>query len=358
MNKTDTKKNRQRRSLLLLFSGVVLIFLLVTTALVGVVVFFLIQNGALELSETSLSNGPLLLRLLLWSLAIGSVLAFLTLRFPLKPINKILNALNRLAAGDYSVRLKFRGAFSKHPTVAELTDCFNRMATELEKTEMLRSDFVNNFSHEFKTPIVSIAGFAKLLRRGNLPKEREEEYLQIIEEESLRLSQMATNVLNLTRVENQTILTEESEYNLSEQLRNCVLVLENKWNKKHIEFSLPEEEYFIFANEELMKQVWINLIENAVKFSPEYEMVSVEVSKNDKTLSASVTNVGDEIPEEAREKIFNKFYQADESHATEGNGVGLAVVKRIVDLHGGSVRVDCAQGKTTFTVVLPRTRLR
>ena len=353
MRKLNIEEHKQRISLLLLCSGIVLIFLLVTTALVGLVVFILIHRGTLQLGDTTLSTGSLLLMLVLWSLVIGAVLTFLTLRFPLKPINKILNAMNRLAAGDYSVRLGFKGAFAKHPTVVELTNSFNQMASELEQTELLRSDFINNFSHEFKTPIVSITGFAKLLKRGNLTEERKTECLNIIEEESLRLSQMATNVLNLTKVENQTILTDVNEYNLSEQIRTCVLMLEGKWSKKHIELSLPEKEYFVAANEELMKQVWINLIDNAIKFSPDFETVEIDISKKSGSLSVAVSNVGEEIPEDKREKIFNKFYQADESHATEGNGVGLAVVKRIADLHGGSVGVSCAEGKTTFTVVLP-----
>jgi len=354
MKKLNIAGHRQRISLLLLFSGVVLIFLLITTAIVGVVVFFLINNGALRPGETEFDAGALLLRLVLWSFVIGAVLAFSTLRLPLKPVNKILNAMSRLAAGDYSVRLGFRGAFAKHPTVAELTESFNKMAAELEQTEMLRSDFINNISHEFKTPIVSIAGFAKLLKRGNLTEERERECLDIIEEESLRLSQMATNVLNLTKVESQSILTNVSEYDLSEQIRNCVLMLENKWSKKNIDFSLPENEYFANGNEEMMKQVWINLIDNAIKFSDDSGVVEIGIERSDKTVRVAVSNYGEAIPEEQRARIFNKFYQADESHAAEGNGVGLAVVKKIVGLHGGDVEVSCADGKTTFTVSLPQ----
>lgn len=354
MNRLKIREYKQRISLLLLFSGFIVVFLLVTTAIVGVVVLFLINRGALQLGETDLNAGSLLLNLLLWGFIVGAILAFFTLRFPLKPVNKILNAINRLAAGDYSVRLGFMGAFAKHPAVAELTDSFNKMAAELEQTEMLRSDFVNNFSHEFKTPIVSIAGFAKLLKRGNLSEERRRECLDIIEEESMRLAQMATNVLNLTKVENQSILTDVDRYNLSEQIRTCVLMLEAKWSKKHIEFSLPNEEFFAVGNEEMMKQVWINLLDNAIKFSPEFGTVGVHIRQEGDMTRVSVTNCGEEIPEEIRQKIFNKFYQGDESHAAEGNGVGLAVVKKITDLHRGTVEVDCTDGVTTFTVSVPR----
>ena len=352
--KIKLEQHKQRISLLLLTSGIVLAFLLLTVVIVGAIIFFLIYRGALMPGTTQLNGGTLFGYLVLISLVTGSILSFLILRFPLKPINKILNAMNRLAAGDYSVRLGFKGLFAKNSTVRELTNSFNRMASELERTEMLRSDFINNFSHEFKTPIVSIAGFAKVLKRGNLNEEKRKECLDIIEEESLRLSQMATNVLNLTKVENQSILTDVSEYNLSEQIRTCVLVLENKWSKKHIDLSLPDEEYYVKANEELLKQVWINLIDNAIKFSKDYGIVDIQIGKDGESIHITVSNDGEEIPENAREKIFNKFYQADESHATEGNGVGLAVVKKIVDLHGGNVSVSCADGRTAFTVSLPR----
>ena len=351
--KIKLKEHKQSISLLLLFSGVVLILLLATTLIVGLVVMFLIDQGTLTLGPAQIKPVSFLLTLILLSILIGAGFAFFMLRYPLKPINKLLHAMNQLASGDYSVRLGFKGIVGKHPTVSEFTNSFNKMASELQQTEMLRSDFINNFSHEFKTPIVSIAGFAKVLKRGNLSEEQRIEYLDIIEEESLRLSQMATNVLNLTKVENQTILTDVGKFNLSEQIRTCILVLENNWSKKHLDLALPTEEYYINGNEELLKQVWINLLDNAIKFSQDHGIVEVQIRSDESTVTVAVSDFGEEIPIEAREKIFHKFYQADESHAAEGNGVGLAVVKKIIDLHGGTITVDCAGGKTTFTISLP-----
>jgi signal transduction histidine kinase len=263
--------------------------------------------------------------------------------------------MNRLASGDFKTRLSYGEPLGNHPTVREITDSFNRMAEELEHTEMLRSDFVNNFSHEFKTPIVSIAGFTKLLKKGNLTEEEKAEYLDIIEEEALRLSAMATNVLNMTKVENQTILTDTNEYNLSEQIRSCVLLLEKRWTDKNIEFSLEFDEEEICANEELLKQVWLNLIDNAIKYSPEYGFITIRIRKDDEDwYRVTVGNSGAEIPEDKQKKIFEKFYQVDESHSSEGNGIGLAIVKRIIELHGGKVSVECAHGITTFLVKIPR----
>lgn len=265
--------------------------------------------------------------------------------------------MNRLADGDFKARVYFGKPINAHPTFVEVSESFNKMAQELENTEMLRSDFINNFSHEFKTPIVSIAGFAKLLRRGNLTEEQRDEYIRIIEEESLRLSAMATNVLNLTKCENQKILTDVTSFNLSEQIRNSILSLEGKWSKKDIEFNLDIDEYNIEANKDLLKNVWINIVDNAIKFSPHGGKVDISANVNDEFISVSVTNIGPEISPQQQKRIFNKFYQADESHSTEGNGIGLALVKGVVDLHGGNVEVVSENGTTTFTVNLPLCRL-
>jgi signal transduction histidine kinase len=350
------KQDRQHRlALTLLFTVLVLFFMLVTFLVVGVTVYLLIRLGVLNgPNQTAPTPVKVLLIFIPSALLFGAVATFLLGQIPMKRVNQLINQMNRLAAGDYTARLACDGLWGRHPTVKEVADSFNRMAEELQSTEMLRSDFINNFSHEFKTPIVSIAGFAKLLRRGNLPEEKKEEYLAIIETESLRLSQMATNVLNLTKVENQTILTDVTEYDLSEQIRSCILLLSEKWEQKNIEYRLDFDEYDIHANEELLKQVWINLLGNAVKFSPDGGTIEVQITPQEQTITVSITNTGSEIAPQHQSKIFNKFYQADESHASEGNGIGLAIVKRVVELHEGTVSVNSGSGRTTFTVVLPR----
>ena len=355
MKKAEERK--QRLSLTLLFAGLVFAFLTMTMLLIVIAIVLLVQAGILQIGQSAPKTEGFLAIVALISIVAGTILAATVGRYPLRPVNSIINALNRLAAGDFKTRLSFNGLLARHPVAIELTDSFNKMASELESTEMLRSDFINNFSHEFKTPIVSIAGFAKLLKKGNLSEDEQKEYLTIIEDESLRLSAMATNVLNMTRVENQSILTDMAEYNLSEQLRNCVLLLENKWSRKDLELNLDFEECQICASEELMKQVWVNLLDNAVKFTPECGSITVKILESDDSISVSVANTGSEIPPASRERIFQKFYQADESHATEGNGIGLAVVQKIVELHGGTVGAESQNGETTFTVSLPRRTL-
>ncbi len=351
--KLSTKERKQRLSLLLLSAGAVLALLIVTALIVSIIIWILVDRGMLQLGSTPLNGGKLLLNLVLWSILIGGIFTFISMRIPLKPINKILNSIKHLSEGDYSTRLQFRGLLSRHPAVVELTDSFNKMASELEQTELLRSDFINNFSHEFKTPIVSITGFARLLKRSNLSEEKRTEYLDAIEEESVRLSQLATNILNLTNVENQSILTNIEHFNLSEQIRVAALMLEGKWTRKHIDLLLPSEEFFASGNADLLEQVWINLFDNAIKFSPEYGIIDIQINRSADRISIFVSNIGDAIPAESMDKIFIKFYQADESHSTEGNGVGLAVVKKIIELHNGEITVHCSEGKTTFTVVLP-----
>ncbi len=353
------KNNKSNRiKLTMLFAFVIFSILTISVLLAAVVVFILVKLGFFtSFGVDDLSLIQIIAVMSIVSLTIGFAVAFFSSKIPLKPVNRIVESLNRLSSGDYKARLSFGKPLGLHPTFSDVSDSFNLLAEELQNTEMLRSDFINNFSHEFKTPIVSIAGFAKLLRRGNLTEEQRSEYYRIIEEESLRLSYMATNVLNLTKVENQSILTDISRFNLSEQIRASVLLLEDKWSKKNITFSMDFDEFFISANEELLKQVWINLLDNAIKFSFDGGDVEVNVKSSDKSLIIKIGNSGIGISENNLAKVFNKFYQTEESHSTPGNGVGLAIVKKIVDLHNGNVYAESNDVKTIFTVVLPNCKV-
>lgn len=353
--KREKKKSSGKFNLTLLYTLLVFCLLLASLLVAGGLSYLLSRLGVLvgfiSPEDSTLS---LVIFMALVSLVVGTGLTLMTSRGPLHPFHSIINQLNRLARGDFSARLIFDKPLQNNPGFRKVSDSFNKMARELENTEMLRSDFVNNFSHEFKTPIVSIAGFAKLLRRGNLSDAEKQEYLRIIEEESLRLADMATNVMDLTRIENQTILTNVTRFNLSEQLRSCVLLLENKWSRRELTPDLEFEEYDIWGNEELLRQVWINLLDNAIKFSPSTGEIRVRIGQNERETRVEITNYGSDIPPEKLDKIWAKFYQADESHATRGNGIGLAVVKQVVELHGGHAQAQSNDGATTFTVTLPR----
>lgn len=346
------KKPPVHRRLLLtfLFGLVAFVILALTMCIVGGMVYLLLETGMLKIDNYNTPIGVFLLGFVIASLLVGTVVSVMVSRIPLRPFNALVSAMNRLAGGEYQTRIDL----GEHKLGRELSDSFNTMAEELEKTEMLRSDFINNFSHEFKTPITSILGFARLLNREALPETQRREYLGIIEEEAARLSLLATRVLELTKVENQSILTDVTEFNLSEQIRDCVLLLERKWAAKHLEIVLEFDDVAISANRELLKQVWINLLDNAVKFSPDGTAVEIDIQCRREGISVSVKNSGSQISEEDRTRIFRKFYQGDTSHAAEGTGIGLAIVKRIVELHGGETIVSNSPGGVVFVVTLPQ----
>ncbi len=354
MSKRKAKrKERNDRLRFTFFVSASVFFIIFAAIMIAIgLLYLLLELGVIFSLEEEFELWQILLFLAAISMIIGFGLTALLSKIPLKPITLFITQINRLASGDFKARLDFGKTVRAFKQLEQLEDSFNIMARELGNTEMLRNDFINNFSHEFKTPIVSIAGFAKLLKRGNLSKEQQLEYLDIIEVESLRLATMATNVLNMTKVENQSILSDVSAYNLSEQIRNCILMLEVKWSKKNIDFSIDFSEHSITASEELMMQLWINLIDNAIKFSPDGGTIPIEISEDEHSIQVSITS-SSSIPEEQQHLIFNKFYQADESHSSEGNGIGLALVKRICDLHNGSISVK-SDGTTTFTVTIPK----
>lgn len=283
------------------------------------------------------------------SVILGTFLAFWLSRAVLSPVNKILDGMDALSRGNFNVRLETK----KNKPTNELDEKFNKLAIELSNIELLRSDFVNAFSHEFKTPIVSINGLVNLLRNENLSKKKRLEYLAIIEEETSRLSDMTTRILQLSNIESQNILTNVTRFNLSEQIRTTVLLLERKWSAKNITPVLEFGEYHISANEDLLKQVWINLVDNAIKFSDDDSELTIEIEKVDGSLSIKVSNVGDTIDEDNLLRVFNKFYRTDSAHFKDGNGIGLYIVKHIVDLHKGKVSVESRERVTTFTIVLP-----
>lgn len=335
--------------LVIVFTVVFAVLLAITLLIVSAGMFVLHALHVITLPESS----NIIMWVAVWvlvSLGVGVITAALFSHIPLRPFRFLIDGLNRLADGDYSARLHIghMALFKK------LSASFNALAAELENTELLRTDFVNNFSHEFKTPIVSILGFAKLLKRADLPSAKRDEYLDIIISEAKRLTDMSDNVLSLAKIEKQTILTDVEAFNVSEQVRTCVLLLQKKWEQKRLEIDFDEQEYHCAGNEELLKQVWINLLENAVKFAPEGSRIRVRIVQEAEGLSVSVANAGQEIAEDARKRIFERFYQADTSHATEGTGLGLTIVQKIVALHKGTVTVGYEDGCNVFTVTLPK----
>jgi len=291
---------------------------------------------------------------LLVSSIIGTSLSAMVSEKFLKPLHQLINATKIIAKGDFSVRVPEINSDSE---IAVLLRNFNHMAEELGSIEMFRNDFINNFSHEFKTPIVSIRGFAKQLQNENLSEEKRKEYTEIIISEAERLTKMSSNVLLLTKIENQQFITNQTEYYLDEQIRNCIILLEKQWSRKNIEISLNLEKVRIFNDEELLSHLWINLIDNAIKYTDENGKITITLNETADRIYFSISDTGKGMDEQTIKRIFDKFYQADKSRSTHGNGLGLSIVRRIIELCRGEITVDSRIGAgTTFTVMLPKYR--
>lgn len=345
------KKNKPiRTTLSFYFSFTVFLILTVTMFFVGIAFYFLNITG-----KVTFSNRPnyflLLIIMAIASIITGTLFSYTIGHIPLRPFRTIITAMEQITKGDYSVQLNFE--YPKE--LKDFSESFNLMTKELSNTEILRSDFINSFSHEFKTPIISIKGFSKLLKNKNLTEEEKEEYLNIIIEESERLSELSTNILNLTKLENTAILTGTEACNLAEQIRKCIILLEEKWEKKEIEFDLSLIDTSINANLDLLQQVWLNLLDNAIKFSNPNSTIHIMMIEAEASISVIIKDEGLGMQQEQLQRIFRKFYQTDLGQTKGGNGLGLNIAKRIIELHHGNISVESEinQG-TSFTVSLPK----
>lgn len=298
------------------------------------------------------------------SIIIGMLLSFVIGNTILKPLSELVKATKKVANGDFNTTLPI-GWTEKH-TVTELRELikdFNEMTEELRNTEIFRNDFISNFSHEFKTPLASIRGFARQLCEGDLTPEQQREFSKIILDETEYLSVLSQNTLLLTGLENKDIISDKTLFSLDEQLRDCMIRLEPQWSEKNIEIEMEMDEISFFWNEKLLSHVWSNLFDNAIKFSPSRVgatsggKINVSCKSDGEIIVVTVMDSGCGIPAESIPHIFEKFYQADISHAAKGNGLGLPLVKKIVELCGGEIRVESTVGiGTAFTVTLPDNR--
>lgn len=283
-------------------------------------------------------------------LVIGGLVTSLLSKVFLKPINELRQAMARVADGDYSVRLD---AKSTSKEIMELNTGFNMMAAELSATEILQTDFVSNVSHEFKTPINAIEGYSMLLQGSENLDEDQKQYVEKILYNTNRLSSLVGNILLLSRLENQQIPTNRTRYRLDEQIRQSIVALDPVWEKKDIVFDAELERLEYLGNESMMYHVWDNLIGNAIKFSPDGGTVRIRLAQREDQILFTIENSGAGLSEEAQKHIFDKFYQADSSHRQEGNGLGLALVKRILVIENGRIGVEnLPEGGCRFTVTL------
>jgi signal transduction histidine kinase len=269
-----------------------------------------------------------------------------------RPVNRITEAAGKIMQGDFSVRIKKQSKFATDDKFNEVVDCFNKMAEELASVETLRTDFIANVSHEMKTPLAVMQNYGTLLQTPNLSEEKRIEYAKGVTDGARRMANMMTNILKLNRLENQQIYPQIREYDLSEQLCECLLQYENVWEKSNIEIDTDiADNVMITADAELLSLVWNNLFSNAFKFTEPGGTVSVTLTATAHHAVIKVSDTGCGISPEVGRHIFDKFYQGDTSHSVQGNGLGLALVKRVIDIMHGEIGVESTVGKgTTFTV--------
>lgn len=358
MKKLSEEKKQKFRLLntlrwrLTLFVFLILIVSGVTTGFVYTLLLLLFRFHPIVIALT-VNPYSLIITLLCICSVIGTILSGFLGKYYLRPLKQLIRATEQVKKGDFKVQVERK---SGHITeMGNLVDSFNEMVRELDGIEMFRNDFINNFSHEFKTPIVSIRGFAKELQAGDLTEEQRAEYAKIIAEESDRLARLSISVLELSKLENQQIVTDKTAFFLDEQLRQAILRLEPIWTEKNIEIIPELEEVRFYSNEELLSHIWDNLLSNALKFTPHGGTVRVELCADEKNVTVRIADTGIGMTEEVKSHIFEKFYQGDSSHSGGGYGVGLPMVARVVSLCGGNIEVESAPGAgSTFTVRLPR----
>ncbi len=270
-----------------------------------------------------------------------------------RPTKKILEATEKIARGDFSVRLKIKREYGKYSEYDLIMANLNKMAIELEKNEVLKTDFISNVSHEIKTPLAVIQNYTILLEDQTLDNETRKNYSKILIGASKRITDLITNILKLNKLENQEIQEKHEKFNLTDSLAESVVAFESIIENKGIELNCDFDEVSVFSSKSLLEIVWNNLISNAIKFTPSDGRIDVVLRQKGKDAEISVKDTGCGMTSEVGSRIFEKFYQGDTSHSTQGNGLGLALVKKVIDILGGEISVQSEIGKgTTFTILL------
>lgn len=293
---------------------------------------------------------PPWLWVLVFSVVLSVVLGWLLNVLFFSPITRLSRAMRKVGEGDFSLQLE---SSSRIREIRDTYDNFNLMTRELQATEIVQTDFVSNVSHEFKTPINAIEGYATLLQSGQTSDEQAM-YVEKILLNTRRLNELVGNILLLSRIDHQAINSNCTRYRLDEQVRQAIVLLEPKWDSKELELDVDLETLEYVGNESLLLHVWVNLIDNAIKYDPQGGLLRLRLQRQDNNAVFTIDDSGPGIAPEAQSHIFDKFFQADSSRMAEGNGLGLALVKRVLDICGGAVHVEnLPEAGCRFTVILP-----
>ena len=329
-------------------------FIVLTASLISIPISMLITNTFFDNGKHDAAVLGLTLREVITPILIIVFYNFmfaLASRRAVSPFVELSDATKQIAAGNYDISINFA---RKKGAPKRLANDFNMMAQELKANEYLRKDFISNVSHEFKTPLSIISGFAELLDGDEIPDTERHEYSQTIQKESKRLIKLTGDLLNISRLDHQKIQEKADPFRLDEQIRQAVLLFSPEWSAKNIAMDIDVPKLVYFGNEALLAQVWSNLIENAIKFTGEDGLVCIWARAKNDCVTVKISDNGEGMSEETQARIFEQFYQGDSSHAAEGHGLGLALVKKILDVSGGSISVTSKLGSgTNFVITLP-----
>jgi signal transduction histidine kinase len=352
MNKEDVweLKRKQYLGRIYIFIPALIFFSIITT-----IQLYILKD---YLDYKSITKHHVFLILIFWFLC-ASAFTFLTSNqinhWYEKPMKIFAKATNQVSNGDFSVYVEPIHSADKMDYLDYMFLDFNKMVEELGSIETLKTDFISNVSHEIKTPLAVIQSYAQCLQMESFTEDQRMEYAKIIVENSKRLANLINNILRLNKLENQNIQPEALEYDLCKQLSECAIQFEELWEKKNIEFEAKiEERALVYGDESLMELVWNNLLSNAIKFTQDGGKITLRQTSSQDSITVSVSDTGCGMSEETLKHVFDKFYQEDSSHSKEGNGLGLALTLRILQLHDSSISVNSTPGKgTTFSVTIP-----
>jgi signal transduction histidine kinase len=340
--------NKYHFKIVLLFSFFIFLIMCVS-GVISALIAVHFQFGPISTSDKVIWP---IINIYILSVIIGTAISAIIGKKILSPLVKYSEALKEVGKGNFNIKLN---EDNNHiDELNKMSRNFNIMVNELNNIETFRSDFITNVSHEFKTPLASIDGYTMLLQDSNLTEKEKNEYIEKILNNTKRLSSLVYTILQISKLENQGIIAKKINFKLDEDFRQTLLFLEPKWAGKNIDLDIDLDEAIFYGDEELLAQVWVNILDNAIKFTPDNGTISCSLKRFDGWVTATISDNGVGMPEDVQKHIFDKFYQGDKSHSSQGNGLGLALVKRIIDLCGGTIEVQSKYGKgSAFTVTLP-----